>query len=35
MTGVEGRRVWVVGGLVVLIAGCAAIAHYLMSLTRR
>lgn len=35
MTGVEGRRVWVVVGIILLIALCAGIAHRLMALTRR
>jgi hypothetical protein len=35
MTGVEGRRIWVVGGIVLLIAACAALAHRLMAMTRR
>jgi hypothetical protein len=35
MTGVEGRRLWIVVGLVFLIAGCATLAHWLMGLTRR
>jgi hypothetical protein len=35
MTGVEGRRVWVVVGIILLIALCAGIAHRLMGMTRR
>ena len=35
MTGVEGRRLWIVVGLVFLIAACATLAHWLMGLTRR
>ncbi|HEX3531889.1 MAG TPA: hypothetical protein VH988_32935 [Thermoanaerobaculia bacterium] len=35
MTGVEGRRLWIVVGLVFLIAGFATLAHWLMGLTRR
>ncbi len=35
MTGVEGRRIWVVVGIILLIALCAGIAHRLMALTRR
>ena len=35
MTGVEGRRVWVVVGIILLIALCAGIAHRLMAMTRR
>jgi len=35
MTGVEGRRLWIVVGLIFLIAGCATLAHWLMGLTRR
>jgi hypothetical protein len=35
MTGVEGRRIWVVVGILLLIALCAGIAHRLMAMTRR
>lgn len=35
MAGVEGWRALVVAGLVLLVAGCAALAHWLMGLTRR
>jgi hypothetical protein len=35
MTGVEGRRLWIVVGLIFLIAGFASLAHWLMGLTRR
>jgi hypothetical protein len=35
MTGVEGRRLWIVVGLVFLIAGFATLAHWLMGLTRK
>jgi hypothetical protein len=35
MTGVEGRRIWVVVGIIVLIALCAGLAHRLMALARR
>ena len=35
MTGVEGRRLWIVVGLIFLIAGFATLAHWLMGLTRR
>lgn len=35
MTGVEGRRIWVVVGIILLIALCAGIAHRLMALTRK
>jgi hypothetical protein len=35
MTGVEGRRLWVVTGIILLIALGAAIAHRLMAMTRR
>jgi hypothetical protein len=35
MTGVEGRRLWIVVGLVFLIAGFATLAHWLMGMTRR
>jgi hypothetical protein len=35
MAGVEGRRMWIVVGLVFLIAGFATLAHWLMGRTRR
>lgn len=35
VAGIEGRRIWVVLGLVLLVAGCATLAHWLMALTRR
>ena len=35
MTGVEGKRMWVVIGIMLLIALCAGIAHRLMAMTRR
>lgn len=35
MTGVEGRRIWVVVGIILLIALCAAVAHRLMAMARR
>lgn len=35
MAGVEGRRALVVAGLVLLVAGCGALAHWLMGITRR
>lgn len=35
VAGIEGRRIWVVLGLVLLVAGCAALAHRLMAMTRR
>ena len=35
MTGVEGRRIWVVVGIILLIALCAGIAHRLMAMARR
>jgi len=35
IAGVEGRRIFVVAGLVLLVAGCAALAHWLMAMTRR
>jgi hypothetical protein len=35
MSGVEGRRMWVVVGLVFLIAGFATLAHWLMGRARR
>lgn len=31
---VEGWRAWVVFGLVLLVAGCAALAHWLMGRAR-
>lgn len=34
IAGIEGRRIWVIVGLVVLVAGCAALAHRLMAITR-
>ena len=34
MAGVEGRRALVVAGLVLLMAGCAGLAHWLMGRTR-
>ena len=35
MTGVEGRRTWVVVGIILLIALCAGLAHRLMAMARR
>ena len=35
VAGIEGRRIWVVLGLVLLVAGCAALAHRLMAMTRK
>ena len=35
MTGVEGKRIWIVVGVILLIALCAAIAHRLLAATRR
>ncbi len=35
MTAIEGWRVWVIVGLIALIAGCAALAHWAMERTRR
>lgn len=35
VAGIEGRRIWVVLGLVLLVAGCAGLAHRLMAMTRR
>lgn len=35
MTGVEGRRIWVVVGIILLIALCAGVAHRLMAMARR
>jgi hypothetical protein len=35
VAGVEGRRIFVVVGLILLVAGCAALAHRLMAMTRK
>lgn len=35
VAGVEGHRIFVVLGLILLVAGCAGLAHWLMALTRR
>jgi uncharacterized membrane protein YedE/YeeE len=35
IAGVEGGRIWVVLGLILLIAGCASLAHWLMGRARR
>jgi uncharacterized membrane protein (GlpM family) len=35
MTGVEGKRMWIVAGLVFLIAGFATLAHWLMGKARQ
>ena len=35
MTGVEGHRIWIVVGIILLIALFAGLAHRLMALTRR
>jgi hypothetical protein len=35
VTAIEGWRVWVIVGLIALIAGCAALAHWAMGRTRR
>ena len=35
MTGIEGKRMWIVVGIILLIALCAALAHRLMAMTRR
>lgn len=35
MTGVEGKKIWVVVGILLLIAFCASLAHWLMGRTRR
>lgn len=34
IAGIEGRRIWVIVGLVVLIAAFAALAHRLMAIAR-
>ena len=34
IAGIEGRRIWVIVGLVVLVAAFAALAHRLMAITR-
>lgn len=34
VAGIEGRRIWVIVGLVVLVAAFAALAHRLMAITR-
>ena len=35
VTAIEGWRVWVIVGLIALIAGCASLAHWAMGKTRR
>lgn len=35
IAGIEGRRIWVIVGLVVLVAAFAALAHRLMGMTRK
>ena len=35
MTGVEGRRIWIVVGILLLVALFAGLAHRLMGMTRR
>jgi hypothetical protein len=35
VAGVEGNRIFVVLGLILLVAGCAGLAHWLMGMTRR
>jgi hypothetical protein len=35
VTAIEGWRVWVIVGLIALIVGCAALAHWAMGRTRR
>ena len=35
MTGVEGHRIWIVVGIILLIALFAGLAHRLMAMTRR
>ena len=35
MTGVEGRRIWIVVGIILLVALFAGLAHRLMALTRK
>ena len=34
IAGIEGRRIWVIVGLVVLVAAFAGLAHRLMAITR-
>lgn len=34
IAGIEGKRIWVIVGLVVLVAAFAALAHRLMAMTR-
>ena len=35
VAGVVGNRIFVVLGLILLVAGCAGLAHWLMGMTRR
>ena len=35
IAGIEGKRIWVIVGLVVLVAAFAALAHRLMAMTRK
>ena len=35
VAGIEGRRIWVIVGLVVLVAAFAGLAHRLMAMTRK
>ena len=35
IAGVEGKRIWVILGLILLVAGCAGLAHRLMAMTRK
>jgi hypothetical protein len=35
IAGIEGRRIWVIVGLVVLVAAFAGLAHRLMAMTRK
>jgi len=35
IAGVEGKRIWVILGIILLIAGGAGLAHRLMAMTRK
>lgn len=35
IAGVEGKRIWVILGLILLVAACAGLAHRLMAMTRK